>query len=48
MKYGYARVSINSQDTKLQIDALKHAGCTKIYEEKLSGGKQIDQNLINV
>jgi len=39
MKYGYARVSTNQQDTKLQIDALQDAGCEKIYEEKLSGGR---------
>lgn len=39
MKYGYARVSTNQQDTKLQIDALLNAGCEKIYEEKMSGAK---------
>ena len=39
MKYGYARVSTNSQDTKLQIDALVEAGCKKIYEDKISGNK---------
>jgi DNA invertase Pin-like site-specific DNA recombinase len=39
MKYGYARVSTNSQDTKLQIDALVEAGCKKIYEDKISGSK---------
>ena len=39
MKYGYARVSTHSQDTKLQIDALVEAGCKKIYEDKMSGSK---------
>jgi DNA invertase Pin-like site-specific DNA recombinase len=39
MKYGYARVSTNQQDTKLQIDALLASGCEKIYEDKMSGTK---------
>jgi DNA invertase Pin-like site-specific DNA recombinase len=39
MKIGYARVSKNIQDTQLQIDALVAAGCDKIYQEKISGGK---------
>lgn len=37
MKIGYARVSTKSQDTELQIEALKAAGCEKIYEEQVSG-----------
>jgi DNA invertase Pin-like site-specific DNA recombinase len=36
---GYARVSTNKQDTALQVQALRDAGCTKIYEEKQSGAK---------
>jgi DNA invertase Pin-like site-specific DNA recombinase len=46
MKYGYARVSTNQQDTKLQIDALLASGCEKIYEDKMSGGK-IDRPELN-
>lgn len=39
MKIGYARVSTQEQDTQLQTDALKQAGCEVIYEEKVSGSK---------
>jgi len=39
MKIGYARVSTKDQNLGLQIDALKNAGCEKIYQEKLSAAK---------
>lgn len=39
MKIGYARVSSDDQNLDLQRDALKMAGCERIYEEKESGGK---------
>ena len=37
MKYGYARVSSKAQDHAAQVEALKAAGCEKIYSEKASG-----------
>lgn len=33
---GYARVSTNDQETRLQRDALRNAGATKVFEEKAS------------
>ena len=37
MKYGYARVSTKDQVLNLQIDALKTAGCHKIFYEVAKG-----------
>jgi len=36
-RIGYARVSSRSQSLDIQAKALEEAGCTRIYEEKVSG-----------
>ena len=39
MLIGYVRVSMQDQDLNLQKDALKKAGCKKIFQDHISGAK---------
>src|ERR1700761_9402037 len=40
MLIGYARVSTDDQDLRVQRAALDAAGCRRLYEEKVSGAKR--------
>jgi DNA invertase Pin-like site-specific DNA recombinase len=39
MQIGYARVSTKEQSFDLQVDALRRAGCAKVFQEVVSGAK---------
>ena len=47
MLVGYARVSTQEQDLALQLDALRTAGCAKVFEEKASGAQPGPTHEIN-
>jgi DNA invertase Pin-like site-specific DNA recombinase len=48
MRVGYARVSPVDQNPDLQLDALRRAGCEKIYTERASGAREDRPELARV
>jgi DNA invertase Pin-like site-specific DNA recombinase len=48
MLIGYARVSTDDQDLRLQRAALKEVGCKRTFEEKISGAKRDRHQLIRM
>jgi DNA invertase Pin-like site-specific DNA recombinase len=45
---GYARVSTEDQDLRLQVDALEKAGCWNIYKEKRSAYRSVPRRELEV
>jgi DNA invertase Pin-like site-specific DNA recombinase len=45
MQVGYARVSTSDQSLAVQLEALQHHGCTKIFQEVASGAQAERQGL---
>ena len=48
MLVGYARVSTIDQNPALQMDALKTAGCDKVFTEKASASRAVQWPIIAV
>ena len=45
MLVGYARVSTEDQKLDLQLDALKSAGCEKLFSDHVSGASNLKPGL---
>ena len=45
MKIGYLRISTQEQNEALQADALKEAGCEKVFADTMTGSKSERQGL---
>jgi DNA invertase Pin-like site-specific DNA recombinase len=43
MNIGYAPVSTDDQKVNLQLDALTKAGCTKIFQDEVRSGAQVER-----
>jgi len=44
-RFGYSRVSTTEQNLDLQLDALKRAGCEKIFQDRISGKRRQREGL---
>jgi DNA invertase Pin-like site-specific DNA recombinase len=43
-KLGYARVSTVGQSLDAQLQQLREYGCTRVFQEKISGANLTDRN----